>query len=299
MRKNSSMKNAQILKILKGNITAYDGKEYYICDAPGKFKSEGIDSDNKLKVGDFVNIKANEFAKDRYVIDEILPRTNSLIRPSVSNLEQLVIVVAPLPKPDLNLVDALIIYCMQYNIQPLLVINKSDIAKDEFIKEITFQYGDVVEDILVISAAKDKEIDKLKEKLSGKLSAFAGQSAVGKSSIINALSDELNLKVQQLSKKINRGKHTTRTTEIYILDDMKLADTPGFSMLDITVEQEDIKHFYTDFTKFSKDCKYRSCNHINAKREDCGVVAAVQNGDLSEDRYNRYLRFFKKGEKVW
>ncbi len=291
------MIKAQVLKILKGNITAYDGKELYICDSPGKYKNK--ESDNKLKVGDFVQLKNNEFAKDRYIIEKIFKRKNSLIRPSISNLEQLVIVISPLPKPDLNLVDALIIYCMQNSIKPLLVINKSDIAKNDFINEILFQYDKVVEDILVISALMDKNIDKLKIKLSGVLSAFAGQSAVGKSSIINALSNELNLEVQQLSKKINRGKHTTRTTEIYILDDMKIADTPGFSMLDLCVEQYDIKNYYTDFIEYAKNCKYRGCNHVNMKSKDCGVVEAVESGVLSEDRYNRYLRFFKKGEKIW
>lgn len=286
------MIKAQILKILKGNITAYDGKHYYLCDIHGKYKGE-------LKVGDFVKLIKNEFAQDRYIIEKLYKRKNSLIRPSIANLEQLIIVISPLPKPDFHLVDALIIYCMQNNIHPLLVINKSDIANDKFYNNVFSQYDSVVNDILTVSANNKEGIDKLKAKLKSKLSAFAGQSAVGKSSIINTLSDKLNIKVQQLSTKINRGKHTTRSTEIYIIDDMKIADTPGFSVLDLTVEQDDIKHYYIDFNKYAKNCKYRSCNHINTTNKYCGVIDAVEKGQLSKDRYNRYLRFLEKGEKEW
>ena len=150
-----------------------------------------------------------------HYITKILPRKNFLVRPKVANIDQLIIVIASVPKPDLMLVDKLIIYADSKGIDTLLVINKSDLSNKEFLEDIKKQYESVVEDILIMSAKQMRGLEGLKAKLTNKLSVFAGQSAVGKSTILNSLSAKLDLEVGDLSKKTERGKHTTRTAQIF------------------------------------------------------------------------------------
>lgn len=285
------MIKAQVFTILKGNTTAYDGKDFYLCDIVGRLKQKGQAS---LKVGDYVELEKNNFAENKYIITNILPRKNSLIRPSIANLDQLIIVISSVPKPDLYLVDALLIYCKQHDIYPVIVLNKLDLFEKSFIDNIKAEYNNVVDKVLPISAKTGTGIKELEQILGGKLSAFAGQSAVGKSSILNAMAKDLNIPVQEVSHKIQRGKHTTRSTEIYLLGDMLIADTPGFSMLDlIDFKFDELKYYYNDFVISSNNCKYTGCNHINAKASDCGVIKDVQENRISNARYQRYLKFFK------
>ena len=180
-----------------------------------------------------MEIKKDEFSNN-YVITKVLPRKNELIRPKVTNIDQLLIVVSPVPKPDLMLVDKLIINCFINNIEPILVINKSDITSSQQIEDLKEQFEQVVKKIIVVSALKQNNIQELKSVLQNKTSVFAGQSAVGKSSLLNAIDPQINQATNILSKKVERGKHTTRECTIFVLENnILIADTPGFSMLEL------------------------------------------------------------------
>lgn len=224
-----------------------------------------------------------------------------MVRPKVANIDQLIIVIASVPKPDLMLVDKLIIYADSKGIDTLLVINKSDLSNKEFLEDIKKQYESVVEDILIMSAKQMRGLEGLKAKLTNKLSVFAGQSAVGKSTILNSLSAKLDLEVGDLSKKTERGKHTTRTAQIFELDNNTLIiDTPGFSLLDLfEVEPKKLHEYYTEFNAYSNNCKYRACNHVEMSQTECAVKQAITNGELSSERYNRYLEHYKEIKKRW
>ncbi len=264
-----------------------------MCEIRGTLKRNG-----KILIGDYVEI-CKDNASDKHIITKVYDRLNYLVRPPLANLEQLFIVIAKKPEPDLTLVDKLIVYCFKNNISPILVLNKKDLFSQEEIKNLKNQYINVVDEFIVVSA-KNNEIDYLKQALGDKLSAFVGQSAVGKSTIINNLLPDLNLKTNGLSRKIDRGKHTTRHSEIYINDDVKLVDTPGFSMLDLLdIEYNELADYYPDFSEFSDKCLYNNCAHINTTSKECGVVDAVNNNILSKDRYDRYCLLYKNLLEKW
>jgi len=283
----------QITKILCGNVTANDGKKEYICSLRGNLKKDG-----GICVGDYVEYMLD--GTDRIIVNKILPRKNILKRPSISNLDNLVILISTVPKADFNLLDALIIYCKQLNIEPIIVISKFDIIDKSYIDEIFMQYGAVCKNILEVSSVNSKNIDKLILLLKNRFSAFAGQSAVGKSTLINKISG-LNLATGGLSAKLDRGKHTTRLNEIFYLNDnIKIADTPGFSLFELdNIQPNELAFWYDDFKPFEKNCRFQDCEHINCKAKDCGIVDAVEKGLLSKARYERYADRYKKLKEKW
>ena len=237
------------------------------------------------------------FVGDRVLLDEdgaivkIMPRKNLLIRPPVANIDKMFIVIAPVPKPDLYTVDKLLIFCKLKQIQPTLCINKRDLDEN-VCKEIEKVYGKIVKTL--IFSTLDESVQKLKTQISG-VCVLAGQSAVGKSSIINALKKKSVTKVDTFSKKIERGKQTTRVVELYEFGKNKfLADTAGFSKLDeslLNLEKEEIKSYYDEFLPYAEKCKYSSCLHTSLK--DCGVCNAVKYGKISEVRYKNYLKMLE------
>lgn len=244
----------------------------------GKTKTSGI------YVGDNV-----EF--DR-AITKVLPRKNLLIRPPLANLDKLFIVISQIPKPDFVLVDKLLIYCLINDIKPVLIINKCDITDDNFIKEVEKNYKNIVK-ILKLSA-KNHQVQELEAEIQG-ICAMAGQSAVGKSSIINGIfQDELAI-TNTLSKKIMRGKQTTRLVTLYKLKSGYLADTAGFSMLDLSfvskLKPNELSSYYLDFLEGRARCKFRSCLHESG---DCGVIKGVQEGIISKLRYENYLKILNE-----
>lgn len=243
-----------------------------------------------------MEIKENEYSKGKFVITKVFPRKNIIPRPSVANLDALLILIAPQPKPDLLLVDKLIIYCYLNNIEPILIINKSDIASDDFIKDILIQYENISK--LVISAKENIGISQVINAISGKFSALCGQSAVGKSSLINALFPDTFTKTQGLSEKISRGKHTTRVNEVYLNENFLIADTPGFSSLDLNIDYKDLHKYYLEFEDYIDNCKYIDCSHIK-EGKDCGVCQALNLGKINKDRYARYVELYKKLKENW
>ena len=248
---------------------------------------------NLKKDGIFVGDKV-ECKND--VIEKVLERKNILIRPPLANVDTMIIVVAKEPKIDFLLVDKLLVFCMVKGIKPILCINKSDLS-ESFVKDVENIYKDVV-DIVNISTL-DKSVLNLKKYIKG-VTALAGQSAVGKSSIINALLGKEIAVVGDFSKKVMRGKQTTRLVELYDLgNENYLADTAGFSKLSeelLIVNENELKDYYPDFIKYAHMCKYKSCQHL--KLDDCGVVKAVSEGKISKIRYENYKILRENIKKV-
>ena len=276
--------------ILKGIGGFYyvlaDGKEYE-TRARGLFRKDGI----KPVPGDRVVITLPTDVSGGY-LEDILERKNQLIRPMVANMDRLMIVVsAKAPQADLLLVDKLLIYAAYNKLPAVLVINKCDESLSTA-NEIASQYKGIVETVIV-SAKTGEGLDSFKALLRGKTTCFAGQSAVGKSSLLNAVCSRLELETGGLSKKTARGKHTTRHSElIYIPElDAMVTDTPGFSILELMdLEPEQLKDFYPEFK--GADCRFAGkCLHY--KEPECGVIERLKNKEISEHRYKRYLELLE------
>jgi len=251
-----------------------------VCFARKKLKS----ADNGILVGDFVSVSRD---RDSFVIDEIKPRKNSLIRPYVSNIDVCFIVIACEPQPDFLLVDKIIVNCHQQRILPVLVLNKCDISDLDL-----SEYKNVVK-IIKCSAETSFGVDDIAYVSRGKTVCFAGQSAVGKSSLINAMLGSELLEVGELAKKIKRGKNTTRRTEILSLGEgTYLVDTCGFSMLDtIDIPPEELRLYFDDMEEFRPKCRFNTCTHID--EPDCAVKPHI-GGEIGSGRYERYKTLFNE-----
>lgn len=182
------------------------------------------------------------------------------------------------------------------NIEPILIINKSDIADENFVENIKLQYYFLK--IFLVSAKTKYNLDIFVDYISGKFCALSGQSAVGKSSLINAIIPDIDLKTQELSRKIDRGKHTTRTNQLYIYDDLLIVDTPGFNSLDLNIDYRQLASYYPEFESYASDCKYLDCSHIK-EGKDCGIYHAVRNNEVNQQRYERYIQLYTKLKKEW
>ena len=200
----------------------------------------------------------------------------------------------------MELVDKLVIYCVINNIEPIIVVSKSDIIEKDFINEIRAEYYFLP--VFAISSKKNIGIKDVCDYISGSITAVCGQSAVGKSTLINTIIPNLDLQTQDVSKKISRGKQTTRSNCLYYYKDIIIADTPGFSRLDLNIECRDLSLFYPEFDKYLGKCKYLDCAHIK-EGDDCAIVQAVRKGDINKNRYNRYISLYGKlkvlGEKKY
>ena len=249
---------------------------------------------NGILVGDLVEV---EVSYDRYMIKKILPRKNSLIRPPVANIDNLVIVVSlSTPSPDFFLLDKQIVLAKFKDILPIIVINKIDLnISDITNKDLSYiknVYGNLGFQIIEVSAKNNIGIDVLKEKLHNKISAFSGNSGVGKSSIINKIFGTNSLTFE-VAKKINRGRHTTKHVKIYKNEDMYVLDTPGFSSYELyDIEYKELKNYYPDFLECK--CDYLDCSHVFENEKVCGVKKAINDGRIDKNRYDRYVELFKK-----
>lgn len=230
-------------------------------------------------VGDYCEVEDG-------VITKIYPRKNELIRPYVANIDVLVIVVAPIPEPDWICVEKLILNCHQQNITSAVLLNKCDKLNEVDRRKFLAPYKDDFR-TFELSTKSGEGIEELKEFIKGKLVCFAGQSAVGKSSIINALGKN-NLDVGELSKKIARGKNTTRHIEIYELGEGLVVDTCGFSVSEhIDIKAEELIYYYDEFLAYQNDCRFANCTHT--AEPACAVKTALANGKINKARYNRYV----------
>lgn len=239
--------------------------------------------DNFLYVGDYVEVNIEE-----KIIERIFERKNILLRPYVSNVDAIFIVISKIPSPNFLVIDKQIIVANKENIPVYIVINKVDLKNSEkLIKKIREEYFSICP-IIEISAEKKIGIEKLKDKFENKLIVLSGQSAVGKSSIIKVLSEK-NIKIGEISKKNQKGKNTTRMIEIYDIDSTRIIDTCGFSSFELeNIEKKDLHKYYKDFIIYSKKCWFNDCTHTN--EIDCNIKKEVENGIINKERYLRYLQ---------
>ena len=260
-------------------------------------KAKGIFRKNNLKplVGDRVEVSLLDEENKKGNIDEVLERSNELIRPAVANIDQaLVIFAIKKPEPNLNLLDRFLIMMQQKEIPCVLVFNKSDLvteAEKQKLKEI---YSGSGCEILFVSAKQDEGIEEIRNVLKGKTSTVAGPSGVGKSSLINKLQSGVSMETGSISEKIERGKHTTRHTEfIPIGEDTFIMDTPGFSSLAVfDMEKEELEQFYPEFDEYRDTCRFNGCSHTH--EPGCSVKEAIENGKISKERYENYQLIYEE-----
>ena len=282
-------------KIIRGIAGFYYvhvmGHGIYECKAKGVFRK----NKEKPLVGDNVEIQVLDENEKLGNVSEILPRKNDLIRPAVANVDQaLVIFSTDRPKPNFNLLDRFLLMMEQKGIPTVICFNKTDLISEEEKEQLKQIYKNTGHEILFISVAQRQGIEAVRECLCGKTSTVAGPSGVGKSSLINLLQSDVKMETGSISEKIQRGKHTTRHSELITLEDGSyILDTPGFSSLSVfELEKEDIKWYYPEFELLQDTCRFMGCNHIH--EPDCAIKEAVENGKISCIRYENYKLIFEE-----
>ena len=259
------------------------------CNARGKFKEKNITP----TVGDYVDFCIIDENKNEGVIDDILERNNYIKRPKISNLTQIIFVISmKMPKPDLLMLDKQLLFAEFNKIKPIICFNKIDLVQENDINEIEKIYTKIGYEVIKTNAKDGAGIDILKNKLKNNITAFSGNSGVGKSTLINSIfSDELT-KEGSISRKNKKGKNTTTNTFLYKIDDSTyIADTPGFSTFDISeIKSEDLYKYFIEFKEYANNCEFVGCTHI--KELNCGIKNAIKIGKISEDRYNRFCKIY-------
>ncbi|MCH5257852.1 MAG: ribosome small subunit-dependent GTPase A [Lachnospiraceae bacterium] len=276
-------------KIIKGIAGFYyvhvEGMGVYACRAKGIFRNVNI----KPLVGDNVHMEVTDERDKEGNVTEILPRENTLIRPAVANIDQALIIFAIVkPNPSLNLLDRFLIRMEKQNLPSIICFNKQDIASEEEKLKLYDAYAGSGYKVVFISALQNEGLDELRKLLAGKTTTVAGPSGVGKSTIINCLYPDANMETGSISEKIERGRHTTRHSEIIALgDETYIMDTPGFTSLSITdIEKDELYLYYPEFKQYEPYCRFRGCAHIS--EPDCKVKEAVESGQISRIRYENY-----------
>lgn len=271
-----------------------DGKEYE-CKARGSFRKSG----NSPVVGDRVVISVLEdgFAS----IEEIKPRINKLKRPALANIDTLVIVCSTVdPEPNFTVIDKMTAAAVNNNMIPAIVVSKNDLKSGERIAEI---YCNSEFPVFLCSPDDTDDVKKLKTFLKGKVSAFTGNSGVGKSTLINRIFPELELQTGQISRKLGRGKHTTRVVELFEIDGCFVADTPGFSTVDLQryemIDKTQLQYCFPEFEKYLGECQFTSCSHTCEK--GCRILQAVADGEIEPSRHKSYVAMYNevKDIKEW
>ena len=263
----------------------------YECKAKGVFRKEKI----KPLVGDNVEIEVlNEEPKEGNII-KILPRKNELIRPAVANIDQALVVFAVAkPDPHFNLLDRFLVMMEAKNLPVVLCFNKSDIADEALIEKLRKVYEPTGYSLIFTSAREDDHIDQVREALKGKTTAIAGPSGVGKSSLINLIQPKANMETGDISRKIERGKHTTRHSELFPIDGKSyIMDTPGFSSLYVNdFEKEELKYYFPEFAEYEGKCRFNGCDHVH--EPGCAVKEAVEEKKIHEIRYQDYIEMYEE-----
>ncbi len=282
----------KIMKGIAGFYYVYTGEAgLYACKAKGIFRKEKI----KPLVGDDVEIEVTHEEDREGNIIRILPRKNTLIRPAVANIDQaLVIFAITKPKPNLPLLDRFLVTMEQRQIPALICFNKEDMVDEEECNSLRKIYEEAGYELLFTSASEEKGIEELKEHLKGKTSTVAGPSGVGKSSLINLLAPQAQMETGEISEKIDRGKHTTRHSELLRIDENSfIMDTPGFTSLYLeNMEKEELAAYFPEFAAYEPFCKFGGCSHINEPK--CGVKEALSLGKISQQRYDDYKLMYEE-----
>ena len=285
--------SGQIIKGVGGlyRVELKDG-QVIKCKIRGKIRLEC-----EAFIGDMVQVSYDN--KGEGIIEKINPRKSQLIRPYVSNIDGIIIVVSPIPEPNFLLIDKLIIGAVEQQITPIICVNKPSLdGYKDLVKRINKDYSTLA-DIIEIDALTGKGSSILREKIKGKFFALAGQSAVGKSTFINQMIGKDIMETGEVSKHNEKGRNITRHIEIIKFEDgTKIADTCGFDKLMMPVtDPANLATYFVDFDEFVCNCKFKMCHHV--EEEVCGVKEAVKAGKLSKDRYDRYVKLYVESQKRW
>ncbi len=286
--------NGLIIKAIAGFCYVEVGDAVYECKPRGSFRKEGVSP----VAGDRVEISLNG---EKGVVERILERKNLLIRPPLANIDKLFIVSSyAVPSVNTLLIDRMIAIAEHFSIEPILVFNKADLGD---FGDVVKVYSDIGYKTFVVSAETCTGIDAIKNELKDSISAFSGNSGVGKSSILNRLMPQLQLNTGEVSEKLGRGRHTTRQVELFKVEGGYVADTPGFSSFEITDfqldDKDELMYLFKEFNEYLGCCKFNSCAHIT--EPDCAVLAAVGSGMISKSRHSSYVSMYDsiKNIKPW
>ncbi len=283
-----------IVKATGGFYYVAAGEELIECRARGLFRKEGITP----YVGDHVVL---ERTGENGYITVIEERKNYLIRPPLANLDQLIIVVSvDEPPPNLLIIDKMIAIACYRGITPVIVVTKTDLEAGEYLQTI---YRSACCQVIMVSNLTSLGSEEVRILLSGKVSAFCGNTGVGKSSLLNCLDPALNLATDAISQKLGRGKHTTRTVELFRIGGGYIADTPGFSAIETErldpIRKEALQYCFSEFEEYIPHCRFTGCSHT--KEKDCAVLAAVEKGEIAQSRHQSYLAMYEEQKmlKEW
>ena len=288
------MSEKVILKSIGGFYYVKSGDEVIECKAKGKFRNLSLSP----VAGDIVD---TEFDGSTNVITKIYPRKNKFIRPPFANLDRLVLVISTVdPAPNYLVIDKMCAIAENKDVQVIMVITKTDMAEYENIRSVYAKAGFKV---FYTGADDDGQLEEIRREMQGKLCVFSGNSGVGKSTLLNKLFPHLSLETGITSKKLGRGKHTTRRVEIFETDGCMVADTPGFSSVELVddnfISKDDLQYAFVEFAPYLGSCKFADCRHIN--EIGCAVKGAVDGGEIPRSRYESYKALYdrQKNIKEW
>lgn len=285
---SGSAKSGIITKCLGGLYTVESPDGIYECKARGIFRNRGISP----CAGDRVTLENG-------VITEICDRKNSIIRPPLANLDQLIFVVSTCsPAPNYLILDKFIAIAEYKGITPVVVITKTDLGDSAEIREI---YGNIGIEVISVDYDKADTVDRVREILTGKISAFTGNSGAGKSTLLNAVDSSLNIPTGEISRKLGRGRHTTRHAELYKLaEGGYIADTPGFSTFETNrydiIRKEELAGCFREMDEYIGQCRFSDCAHVCEK--GCAVVEAVEAGKISRSRHESYKTMYEEAKQI-
>lgn len=287
------MSDGVITKALSGFYYVTSNEEEIECKARGRFRRDGLSP----LVGDRVRFSRTDNGKG--IVDELCERSNSFVRPAVANVDYLVIIAANTnPVTDPHLIDRLTVIAENAACAVVICVNKADIDPGD---ELCAIYASTGYKVIRTSTVTGEGIEELRSTIDGKISAFTGNSGVGKSSILNALDPEFHIKVGDVSDKLGRGRHTTRHVELYPLSENTfIADTPGFASFDMDkmppILKEDMQKMFPEFSGLSERCRFDDCAHI--KEPGCAVLDALKAGKIHPSRHNSYVRLYEISSQI-
>ena len=285
MLKGIVLSNISNLYKVEANNKIYD------CSARGKIKN----IDLSPVAGDIVTIELQDKEEKVGVIEDIEGRKNYIKRPKMANLSQIILVISmKMPKPDLLLLDKQLVYAEYMNIRPIICLNKIDLENEDRIDKIYELYKSIGYDVIKTNAKEEIGVEKIKKCLENNITAFSGNSGVGKSTLINCIMEKNITEEGNISHKNKKGKNTTTQVNLYkIKENSYIADTPGFSTFDVNeIEREELAKYFVEFRGYLNQCEYADCSHI--KEERCGIKKGIEEGKISKERYDRYCQIYEE-----